>query len=73
MLIPHLTKILNHNDILALLVKMIDWIQMCNSKNNVTIQKTKQVIKLVTKNLIRDIEKGNGNKNVKVNISYGLF
>ena len=72
-LIPHLTKILNHNDILALLVKMIDWIQMCNSKNNVTIQKTKQVIKLVTKNLIRDIEKGNGNKNVKVNISYGLF
>lgn len=72
-LIPHLMKMLSHNDILTLLIKMIDWIHICNSKNNVTIKKTKQVIKLVTKNLIRDIEKGNGNDNVKVNVSYGLF
>lgn len=72
-IILKITSSLNDNDFVVLLSKLIDWIHICDNKNNSLIKKTKNDIDIGTKCLICKLnERRKSNKVFRINMSKAI-
>ena len=72
-IILKITSSLNETDLLVLFSKLVDWIHICDSKNNSLIKRTKIEIDIGTKNLICKLNgKKDSNKVFIINMSQSI-
>ena len=72
-IILKITSSLNETDLVVLFSKLVDWIHICDSKNNSLIKRTKIEIDIGTKNLICKLNgKKDSNKVFIINMSQSI-
>lgn len=72
-LITKFTLSINQSDLVILISKLVDWIHICETKNNVLIKKAKIDIELGTKNLISQLKDNKYNNNgMKANMCMAI-
>ena len=72
-IILKITSSLNETDLVVLFSKLVDWIHICDSKNNSLIKRTKIEIDIGTKNLICQLNgRKDSNKVFRINMSQSI-